>query len=256
MSEFSRVARAPLLDIDIRSKRYGARTILQDLKLTLAAGEIVALIGPSGCGKSTLLRVAAGLDRDYAGTVALNGEVLHAPSSAAGVIFQEPRLLPWLRVADNIAFPERARGESLGRVRALLAEVGLRAEDAERWPKHLSGGMAQRVAIARGLYTRPQLLLLDEPFSAVDAITRQRLQDLVLDIVATHRMAALVVTHDLNEALYLADRIVLLEPAHGFETRAPASRVFSVPTARPRTRGTQAPSALQDCMEASMQSVE
>jgi sulfonate transport system ATP-binding protein len=151
------------------------------------------------------------------------------------VIFQEPRLLPWLRVADNITFPQRARGAALAHAQALLNEVGLHADDAARWPKHLSGGMAQRVAIARGLFGQPRLLLLDEPFSAVDAMTRMRLQQLLLTLVAAHRMAALVVTHDIDEALYLADRIVLLEPANGASTR-PTSHVFEVEAAHPRQR--------------------
>ncbi|TDQ98503.1 sulfonate transport system ATP-binding protein [Paraburkholderia silvatlantica] len=226
---------APLVDIDIRHKHYGERPILDSLRLTLAPGEIVALLGPSGCGKSTLLRIAAGLDRDYAGTVSYNGEVQRGPSPLAGVIFQEPRLLPWLRVADNVCFPQRARGDTRNHARSLLEEVGLRAEDSALWPKHLSGGMAQRVAIARGLFTQPQLLLLDEPFSAVDAMTRMRLQDLLLAIVDAHRTAALVVTHDIDEAVHLADRIVLLEPAGGARAR-PANRIFEVGGARPRRR--------------------
>jgi sulfonate transport system ATP-binding protein len=151
------------------------------------------------------------------------------------VIFQEPRLLPWLRVAENVCFPQRARGDALARALSLLDEVGLRAEDGKHWPKHLSGGMAQRVAIARGLFTQPQVLLLDEPFSAVDAMTRMRLQDLLLAIVSAHRMAALVVTHDIDEALHLADRIVLLEPARGAHAR-PASRIFEVDAPRARRR--------------------
>lgn len=247
LAPVARVADAPLLEVDIRSKRYGGRPILDGLRLTLAPGEIVALLGPSGCGKSTLLRIVAGLDRDYAGTVALDGEVQRGPSPLAGVIFQEPRLLPWLRVADNVCFPERARGDALARVLSLLDEVGLRADDGARWPKHLSGGMAQRVAIARGLYAKPQLLLLDEPFSAVDAMTRMRLQELLLTIVDAHRMAALVVTHDLDEALYLADRIVLLEPSGGAGGR-PGSRVFDVGRARPRRREDTAGSGLRSAL--------
>ncbi|CAG9214327.1 aliphatic sulfonate ABC transporter ATP binding subunit [Paraburkholderia tropica] len=233
-----------LLDLDIRSKRYGARPILDALRLTLAPGEVVALLGPSGCGKSTLLRIAAGLDRDYAGTVALDGAPLRGPSPLAGVIFQEPRLLPWLRVADNVCFPERARGAAAARVAALLDEVGLHADDGARWPKHLSGGMAQRVAIARGLFAQPRLLLLDEPFSAVDAMTRMRLQDLLLTLVQAHRMAALVVTHDIDEALYLADRVVLLEPAKGAATRA-TSHVFDVTQPRAQRREQGADRALR-----------
>lgn len=224
-----------LLELDIHAKHYGDRTILDHLRLTLAPGEITVLLGPSGCGKSTLLRIAAGLDRDFTGTVALDGVTQRGPSPLAGVIFQEPRLLPWLRVADNITFPQYAKGAARSRAQALLNEVGLRDDDGARWPKHLSGGMAQRVAIARGLFAQPRLLLLDEPFSAVDAMTRMRLQQLLLGIVEAHRMAALVVTHDIEEALYLADRIVLLEPANGV-ARRPTSRVFEVNAAHPRRR--------------------
>ncbi len=226
---------ATLLELDIRAKHYGDRTILDNLRLTLAPGQITALLGPSGCGKSTLLRIAAGLDRDFAGTVKLDGVPQQGPSPLAGVIFQEPRLLPWLRVAENITFPQRASGAALSRAQALLDEVGLHADDGARWPKHLSGGMAQRVAIARGLFAQPRLLLLDEPFSAVDAMTRMRLQQLLLTIVEAHRMAALMVTHDIDEALYLADRIVLLEPTNG-AARRPTSHAFEVGATHPRRR--------------------
>ncbi|WP_322045431.1 ABC transporter ATP-binding protein [Paraburkholderia sp. J67] len=249
---------AALLDVDIRAKRYGDRAILDGLRLTLAPGKITALLGPSGCGKSTLLRIVAGLDRDFTGTVSLDGVTQRGPSPLAGVIFQEPRLLPWLHVAENITFPERARGAALVRAHALLVEVGLRADDGARWPKHLSGGMAQRVAIARGLFAQPRLLLLDEPFSAVDAMTRMRLQQLLLTIVEAHRMAALVVTHDIDEALYLADRIVLLEPASG-EAGRPASREFDVEMHRPRRReelaGHPLRAILLDRLEASVAAV-
>ena len=180
MTDHALLSASALLDVRVQSKRYGARAVLDDMALRLAPGEIVSLVGPSGCGKSTLLRIVAGLDRDYAGAVRLNGALQSGPSSQVGVIFQEPRLLPWLSVADNISFPQRARGDVRAQVDALLEEVGLRVADGALWPKQLSGGMAQRVAIARGLFQQPQLLLLDEPFSAVDAITRMRLQDLLL----------------------------------------------------------------------------
>ena len=244
-STLANVAPTPLLDVHVEQKRYGTRPILDDLRLTLAPGEIVALIGPSGCGKSTLLRIVAGLDTDYCGSVVINGEAQTGPSPHAGVIFQEPRLLSWLRVADNVSFPQRARGDAMERVRSLLDEVGLMPEDGAHWPKHLSGGMAQRVAIARGLYAQPELLLLDEPFSAVDAMTRMRLQDLLLAIVDAHHMAAVVVTHDLDEALYLADRIVLLGSAVGEAGTKPESHVFDVSPGRPRRREDTAGLALR-----------
>lgn len=202
------------------SKRYETRAVLERVAFDIARGEIVSLVGPSGCGKSTLLRVLAGLDRDFEGEIMLDGRTQHGPSPRLGVIFQEPRLLPWLSVADNIAFSAGPRqGASLPvkqRVIQLLDEVALAGTGAAL-PKQLSGGMAQRVALARGLFSQPDLLLLDEPFSAVDAMTRMRLQDLLLTLTRAHGTAALIVTHDLDEALYLSDRVLLLNTSgrHG-----------------------------------------
>ncbi|WP_322065621.1 ABC transporter ATP-binding protein [Burkholderia ubonensis] len=199
----------PLLDVRIEHKRYAARTVLGRVALHIARGEIVSLVGPSGCGKSTLLRIVAGLDRAYRGEVRLDGVTQREPSPQVGVIFQEPRLLPWLSVADNVGFAAGRHGGRDPRVARLLDEVGL-ATFAHALPSALSGGMAQRAALARGLFSQPALLLLDEPFSAVDAMTRMRLQALLLALVATHRTSALIVTHDLDEALYLSDRVLLL----------------------------------------------
>ncbi|MGF6569102.1 sulfonate transport system ATP-binding protein [Paraburkholderia sp. GAS333] len=200
---------SPLLDVRALSKRYDTRTVLDRVNFTLARGQIVSLVGPSGCGKSTLLRVLAGLDRDFDGEVVLDGQIRRGPSPRVGVIFQEPRLLPWLNVADNVAFSAGPRQGDDPRVARLLDEVGL-AGIGSALPKQLSGGMAQRVALARGLFSQPDLLLLDEPFSAVDAMTRMRLQDLLLSLTQAHGTAALIVTHDLDEALYLSDRVLLL----------------------------------------------
>ncbi|MEN8514723.1 ABC transporter ATP-binding protein [Burkholderia sp. RS02] len=205
---------APLLDLRIASKLYGDRTILAGIPLQVARGEIVCIVGPSGCGKSTLLRIVAGLDTDFRGSVKLDGMALDGPSPRVGVIFQEPRLLPWLSIADNVGFASGPRGGREPTVARLLDEVGL-AGAARQLPVTLSGGMAQRAAIARGLFGEPDLLLLDEPFSAVDAITRMRLQTLLLDVVHRHRMSAIVVTHDLDEALYLGDRVLMLAPNPG-----------------------------------------
>jgi ABC-type Fe3+/spermidine/putrescine transport system ATPase subunit len=171
----SKSSQSPLLDVHVEAKHYTARTVLDHLSLRIGHGEIVSLVGPSGCGKSTLLRIVAGLDRQYHGEVRLNGVPLSGPSSQIGVIFQEPRLLPWLTVADNVGFEAGSGGGREPRVGQLLVEVGL-AGQGGTLPKALSGGMAQRVAIARGLFSQPDLLLLDEPFSAVDAMTRMRLQ--------------------------------------------------------------------------------
>jgi len=179
-------------------------------------GEIVAIIGGSGCGKSTLLRAVAGLDRATSGEVVLDNIAISAPHEKIGIIFQEPRLLPWLSVADNIGFglsetPAKLRREKVARA---LARVGL-ADKAGAWPRELSGGQAQRVAIARALVPRPEVLLLDEPFSALDAFTRRDLQDHLLDLWADTRPTLVLVTHDVDEAVVLADRVIVMRPRPG-----------------------------------------
>lgn len=212
----------PLLDFRVQRKAFAGHTVLQDVHLQLAEGEVVSLLGPSGCGKSTLLRIVAGLERDYSGQ-ALRGE------GEVAFVFQEPRLMPWLTVAENIGFADD-RAYDLPRVAQLIREVGLEGFE-QALPKQLSGGMAQRVAIARGLYSRPRVLLLDEPFSAVDAFTRMKLQDLLLALAAHHGIALLLVTHDVDEALYLGDRVLVMgsRPGRVLET-------LEVPLARPRDR--------------------
>ena len=227
------------LDIAIGDKSYGARPVLRNVQLVLAAGDIVSLIGASGCGKSSLLGIVAGLDRAYRGRVLLDGAPQHGPGGDIGLIFQEPRLFPWLTVAQNIGFGAPAHARDSARVAALLADVGL-AGYGDALPRQLSGGQAQRVAIARGLYTRPRVLLLDEPFSAVDAFTRMKLQDLLVRIAREHALTVLLVTHDIDEALHLSDRIVLLHGAAG-----PALAQFDVGLARPRVRGDAAGAPLK-----------
>ena len=226
-----------LLDIVIDEKRYGTRHVLQGMRLQLEPGEIVSLIGASGCGKSSLLSIAAGLDPYFGGSVRLRGRAAYGPHQEIGLIFQEPRLFPWLTVAQNIVFgagtPEPAR------IAALLDEVGM-AGYADVLPKQLSGGQAQRVALARGLYTSPRVLLLDEPFSAVDAFTRMRLQDLLARVARERHLTVLLVTHDLDEALYLSDRIVLMDGRPG-----PARAEFAVGQARPRARSELTGAALK-----------
>ncbi|HYS66643.1 MAG TPA: ABC transporter ATP-binding protein [Paraburkholderia sp.] len=224
----------PLLDVHVLGKHYGVRTVLDHVALSIQRGEIVSLVGPSGCGKSTLLRILAGLDRSFDGEILLDRMPQHGPSGRIGVIFQEPRLLPWLSVADNVAFPAGPRRGKDPHVGELLAEVGL-AESRGSLPKQLSGGMAQRVALARGLFSKPDLLLLDEPFSAVDAMTRMRLQDLLLSLVRAHGTAALLVTHDLDEALYLSDRVLLMAPP-GKPGAGRIARAIEVAVERPRDR--------------------
>ncbi len=190
-----------LLALNIRRKRFAASLVLKDAHLRLYPGEVVSLLGPSGCGKSTLLRIAAGLERDYEGEVQVTDEQL-------AFVFQEPRLMPWLNVERNIGFHDDSRYDRAW-VAQLLEEVGL-SGFGQALPKALSGGMAQRVAIARGLYSRPRVLLLDEPFSAVDAFTRMKLQALLLNLAQRHRIALLLVTHDIDEALYLSDRVLVM----------------------------------------------
>jgi sulfonate transport system ATP-binding protein len=189
---------------------------LERFSAHIKPGEIVAIIGGSGCGKSTLLRAVAGLDRASAGSVTLDGTVITAPHEKIGIIFQEPRLLPWLSVAHNIGFglydlPADVRRERIARA---LARVGL-ADKADAWPRELSGGQAQRVAIARALVRQPEVLLLDEPFSALDAFTRRDLQDHLLDLWADTRPTLILVTHDVDEAVVLADRVLVMRPRPG-----------------------------------------
>jgi len=202
------------LHVRINAKNYGQREVLRNVDLKLRPGEIVSITGASGCGKSTLLRIVAGLERDFNGSVSLDGERLQGIDERVGFIFQEPRLLPWLNVAANVAFSDDD-GKSQTAVAAsphvnkLLAEVGLR-DYAAALPKQLSGGQAQRVAIARGLYRQPRVLLLDEPFSAVDAFTRIKLQELLLRLASEHGFTVLLVTHDVDEAIYLSDRVIVI----------------------------------------------
>jgi sulfonate transport system ATP-binding protein len=192
---------SPPLRAERVRRAFGDAVVLDDAALHIAPGEVVALLGGSGCGKSTLLRILAGLDPDAAGDIAVSAR--HA------VVFQEHRLLPWKRVADNVGL-----GVTGPRVRqrcaTALDEVGL-GDRARSWPGELSGGQAQRVAFARALVREPELLLLDEPFGALDALTRLKMQDLFGRLRARHGFAALLVTHDVDEALLLADRALVLD---------------------------------------------
>jgi sulfonate transport system ATP-binding protein len=182
------------------SRSFGARRILDDLDLDIEAGEFVALIGRSGSGKSTLLRALAGLDQDLTGELTVTGPV--------AVAFQEPRLVPWKRVWANVGLGLRV-ADARAVADGALAEVGL-TERANAWPLTLSGGEAQRASLARALVREPRLLLLDEPFSALDALTRIAMHRLVLRLWSHHEPAVLLVTHDVDEALALADRVLVL----------------------------------------------
>jgi sulfonate transport system ATP-binding protein len=223
-----------MLVIDRIGKTYpnGVRA-LDGVSIQVGQGEIVAVVGGSGCGKSTLLRVASGLDPATQGTVTLNGTRITAPHEKIGIIFQEPRLLPWLTVADNVGFGlnHLPAAERNARVAKVLERVGL-TEKAGMWPRELSGGQAQRVAIARALVPKPEVLLLDEPFSALDAFTRVDLQDHLLDLWADLKPTLILVTHDVDESIVMADRVLVMRPRPG--------RIFDeIETDLPRPRDRQ-----------------
>jgi sulfonate transport system ATP-binding protein len=222
-----------MLVLDRVSKTYpNGVHALGGVSIEVEPGEIVAVIGGSGCGKSTLLRAISGLDPASDGSVVLDGEPIRAPHEKIGIIFQEPRLLPWLKVADNVAFGlgDRPKAERATRVALALRRVGL-SDKAGVWPRELSGGQAQRVAIARALVPQPEVLLLDEPFSALDAFTRTDLQDHLLGLWADFKPTLVLVTHDVDEAIVLADRVMVMRPRPG---RISEQIVVDLP--RPRDR--------------------
>jgi sulfonate transport system ATP-binding protein len=224
---------------------------LVGLDLRVAPGEFVAIVGASGCGKSTLLRVVVGLDTDFSGEALLDGRPIAGPGLERAVVFQEHRLLPWLTAAENVDLALSALGlgkaERRERVAAELERVGL-AAFAGAYPRQLSGGMAQRVAIARALVTRPRVLLLDEPLGALDALTRGHLQGELARIVAGQGITALLVTHDVDEAVYLADRVVVMQPRPGR-----IARILPVDLPRPRDRSDPEFVALRDAVLGGLQ---
>ena len=217
-------------------RAFDGREILAGLDLAIEPGEFVALLGRSGSGKSTLLRALAGLDPDYEGTVLV--------PSRRSVVFQEPRLLPWRRVLANVTLGLPRTSETTSAARAALAEVGL-AEHERAWPVTLSGGEAQRAALARALVREPELLLLDEPFGALDALTRIKVHDLLVRLWERHRPAVLLVTHDVDEAILLADRVVVLEDGV-------IAHQHRVDWARPRHRSHPDFAALRDDLLAAL----
>ena len=227
---------AETVTINRVSKRFGTgddvTEVLADIHFQVAAGEFVAILGPSGCGKSTLLRMAAGLERPSSGSVRIGETAVAGPDPRCAVVFQEPRLFPWKRIAANVALGAR-RQQGTVDTGGLLARVGLTGFE-RAYPHQLSGGMAQRAALARGLAGRPDLLLLDEPFAALDALTRMEMQDLLVEIRRDTQPTVLMVTHDIDEALYLADRVVVLGPR-------PAGVVARVEVSLPRPRDRAAP---------------
>jgi sulfonate transport system ATP-binding protein len=210
------------------SKRYGEREVLSEVDLTIAPGEFAAIVGRSGCGKSTLLRLLAGLESADGGAITFDGSARAAHQPDIRIMFQDARLLPWKRVLDNVALGLKG-ADALDRARQALAQVGL-ADRARDWPAVLSGGQRQRVALARALVHTPRLLLLDEPLGALDALTRIEMHGLIERLWLRHGFTALLVTHDVSEAVALADRVVLIENHRiGLDER--------VPLARPRARG-------------------
>jgi len=209
------------------------RPVLDGISFSLAAGELVSLIGPSGCGKSTLLRLIAGLDFADSGELLIGSERISEPGAERGLVFQDPNLFPWLTVRHNIEAGLVARGvlrEKRNEVDEFMRLVGLEAF-ASAYPHHLSGGMSQRVALARALINHPKVLLLDEPLGALDAFTRMRMQDEVLRLWENRRTTMLLVTHDIDEAIYMSDRILIMTPAPGR-----IDREIDIDLARPRDR--------------------
>jgi ABC-type nitrate/sulfonate/bicarbonate transport system ATPase subunit len=229
---------ASSLRIEDVSKRFTAADGSEILAITgtslsIGAGEMVTLVGPSGCGKSTLLRMVAGLDSPSSGRLFVGNEPITGPSAERGLMFQDPNLFPWLTVRRNVEAGLVARGvlrEMRHEVQEFLRLVGLEGF-ANSYPHQLSGGMAQRAALARALVNHPKVLLLDEPLGALDAFTRMRMQDEVLRIWQARGTTMLLVTHDIDEAVYMSDRIVIMTPRPGR-----VDRVIEVALARPRQR--------------------
>lgn len=208
--------------------------VLQRIGLEIGRGEFLGIVGASGCGKSTLLRLIAGLDDRFDGDILIDGQPVAGPGVERSLVFQDHRLFPWLSVWDNIGLGldslDLSRREREARIREQLELVGLTGF-AQAWPHQLSGGMAQRAAIARALVSRPDILLMDEPFGALDSITRAHLQEELLRIWRERRITVVIVTHDVDEAVFLGDRVVVMEPRPGR-----VQSVIEVDLPRPRER--------------------
>ncbi len=241
-STFDKSSATPFLVVDNVAKIYplangGQYTVLENVNLTINQGEFICVIGHSGCGKTTLLNMVSGFSKPSLGEVRLQGKQIAGPGPDRMVVFQGYALLPWLTVFENVylavnsVYPEKSKAEKTQIVKEHLAMVGL-TEAAEKTPPQISGGMKQRVAIARALSIRPEVLILDEPFGALDAITKEELQEELLKIWNNSRCTVLMITHDIDEALFLADKLVMM-------TNGPAANigeVMEIPFARPRDR--------------------
>jgi ABC-type nitrate/sulfonate/bicarbonate transport system ATPase subunit len=208
--------------------------VLEDLSLTIQPGEFLSIVGASGCGKSTLLRLLVGLDRDYQGEIRVGGSIVTGTSLDRGIVFQEHRLFPWLTLEQNVSLGLQNSRWSEERKKQAVREhielVGLTGFETA-FPHQLSGGMAQRAAIARGLVNQPSILLLDEPFGALDALTRTRLQNELQNIWQREKITMILVTHDVDEAVYLGDRVVVMQPRPGR-----IKKVYPIDVAHPRDR--------------------
>ena len=232
------MAHAGTLRIQALNKQYEVKgevlPVLQNIDLTIAPGEFVSIVGSSGCGKSTLLRLIIGLEGDYQGDILLDGQRITGTSLNRGIVFQEHRLFPWLTVEKNVALgllnSNLTEGQRRETVREHIALVGLNGFETA-YPHQLSGGMSQRVAIARALVNRPDILLLDEPFGALDAMTRAHLQQELLRIWRQENITMILVTHDVEEAVFLGDRVVVMQPYPGR-----IRRIVPVDLPRPRNR--------------------
>ncbi|WP_218220823.1 ABC transporter ATP-binding protein [Nesterenkonia sp. Act20] len=240
------------LDVQLSGvgRSFGDHTVLRDVSLRVAPGEVLAILGSSGCGKSTLLRAVGGLDTGSTGEILIDGSAVQRYDERTAVGFQEPRLLPWRSIYKNVSLGlprSLSKAEGRERVDELLELVGLKDRAALR-PREISGGMAQRASLARALARRPGVLLLDEPFGALDALTRLKMQDLLLDVHAQTGTTVLLVTHDVDEALQLADRVLLLGKNAEDPTAAEGAtiaRLLDVPGSRPRDRASAELAALR-----------
>ena len=239
------------LTLENISKRFASRPgsttqlqVLDNIQLDIAPGEFISIVGASGCGKSTLLRLILGLDEEYDGRILINGKPIAGTGLERGIVFQDHRLFPWLNVEQNVAVGLKnsvlSSAEKRDTVREHIELVGLQ-DFIDAYPHQISGGMAQRVAIARGLVNRPSVLLLDEPLGALDALTRARLQGELQNIWAKEKITMILVTHDVDEAVFLGDRVVVMHPTPGR-----IRRILDVALPRPRNRSDSRFIALRD----------